>query len=81
MFNQQKRSGFAVFRFVLHGSEQSEESRVLHHGVTISMLIHYYSEKNMKLRNYRIGITLDKTRKLLLVERVAHRKDIYKIFP
>lgn len=36
-----------------------------------------------KIRNgdYRIGITIDKQNNLIICQRVAHRKDIYRIFP
>ena len=33
------------------------------------------------LGKYRIGITIDKTNKFLICQRIAHRKDIYKVFP
>jgi mRNA interferase RelE/StbE len=41
-----------------------------------------YSDKyKIRIGSYRIGITIDKTNKLIICQRIAHRKDIYKIFP
>lgn len=41
-----------------------------------------YSDKyKIRVGDYRIGITLDQTTKTLVCQRVAHRKDIYRIFP
>ena len=31
--------------------------------------------------DYRIGVTIDKDNQVVICQRVAHRKDIYKIFP
>jgi len=35
----------------------------------------------IRVGNYRIGITIDKINRVLIFQRIAHRKDIYKIFP
>ena len=41
-----------------------------------------YSDKyKIRIGRYRIGITLDKAKKLIICQRIAHRRDIYKIFP
>jgi mRNA interferase RelE/StbE len=41
-----------------------------------------YSDKyKIRVGDYRIGITLDQETKTLICQRVAHRKDIYRIFP
>ena len=41
-----------------------------------------YSDKyKIRIRSYRIGITVDKQNKLIICQRIAHRKDIYRIFP
>lgn len=41
-----------------------------------------YPEKyKIRVGKYRIGITVDKINNLLICQRIAHRKDIYKIFP
>lgn len=41
-----------------------------------------YSDKyKIRIGNYRIGITLDKQNQLIICQRIAHRKDIYRIFP
>ncbi len=39
-----------------------------------------YPDK-IRIGIYRIGITIDKSQKLLICQRIAHRKDIYRIFP
>ncbi|MEH1920255.1 type II toxin-antitoxin system RelE family toxin [Nostoc sp.] len=41
-----------------------------------------YSDKyKIRVGDYRIGVTLDQETKTLICQRVAHRKDIYRIFP
>ncbi len=41
-----------------------------------------YSDKfKIRLGKYRIGLTIDKAGELLICQRIAHRKDIYKVFP
>ncbi|MDZ8091860.1 MAG: type II toxin-antitoxin system RelE/ParE family toxin [Nostoc sp. DedQUE05] len=41
-----------------------------------------YSDKyKIRVGDYRIGITLDQATQTLICQRVAHRKDIYRIFP
>jgi mRNA interferase RelE/StbE len=41
-----------------------------------------YSDKyKIRVGNYRIGITLDKEAQILVCERIAHRKEIYRLFP
>ena len=41
-----------------------------------------YSDKyKIRIGDYRIGITVDKSNKLLICRRIAHRKDIYRVFP
>ncbi|MBL7154555.1 MAG: type II toxin-antitoxin system RelE/ParE family toxin [Phycisphaerae bacterium] len=41
-----------------------------------------YSDKyKIRIGRYRIGITMNKTNKLLICQRIAHRKDIYRVFP
>ncbi|MCP4265991.1 MAG: type II toxin-antitoxin system RelE/ParE family toxin [Candidatus Brocadiaceae bacterium] len=41
----------------------------------------YPDKYKIRIGRYRIGITIDKTQKLLICQRIAHRKDIYRIFP
>jgi len=41
----------------------------------------YQDKYKIRIGNYRIGLTIDKTNKLLICQRIAHRKDIYRIFP
>ena len=41
----------------------------------------YPDKYKIRIGKYRIGITIDKTEKLIICQRIAHRKDIYKVFP
>ena len=41
----------------------------------------YPNKYKIRIGEYRIGISIDKSKKLLICQRVAHRKDIYRIFP
>ena len=41
----------------------------------------YRDKYKIRIGNYRIGVTIDKVNKLLICQRIAHRKDIYRIFP
>jgi len=41
----------------------------------------YPDKYKIRIGRYRIGITIDKAQKLLICQRIAHRKDIYRIFP
>jgi mRNA interferase RelE/StbE len=41
----------------------------------------YPDKYKIRLGSYRIGLTVEKDTQTLICERVAHRKDIYKVFP
>lgn len=41
----------------------------------------YTDKYKIRVGDYRIGITLDQETKTLICQRIAHRKDIYRIFP
>ena len=41
----------------------------------------YPDKYKIRIGQYRIGITIDKHKKSMVCQRIAHRKDIYKIFP
>jgi mRNA interferase RelE/StbE len=41
----------------------------------------YRDKYKIRIGSYRIGITIDKQSRLIICQRVAHRKDIYRIFP
>jgi len=41
----------------------------------------YPNKYKIRLGNYRIGITIDKKNNMIICQRIAHRKDIYRIFP
>jgi len=41
-----------------------------------------YSDKyKIRVGDYRIGITVEQETNTLICEKIAHRKDIYRIFP
>lgn len=35
----------------------------------------------IRVGDYRIGMTMDKQAKIIICQRIVHRKDIYRIFP
>jgi mRNA interferase RelE/StbE len=39
----------------------------------------YPDKYKIRIGNYRIGITIDKQKSLIICQRIAHRKDIYRI--
>ncbi|MBF2009089.1 MAG: type II toxin-antitoxin system RelE/ParE family toxin [Chlorogloeopsis fritschii C42_A2020_084] len=41
----------------------------------------YTDKYKIRVGDYRIGITVNKETQSLVCERIAHRKDIYRIFP
>ena len=41
----------------------------------------YKDKFKIRYGDYRIGITINKKSNEIIFERVAHRKDIYKLFP
>jgi mRNA interferase RelE/StbE len=41
----------------------------------------YDDKYKIRIGDYRIGIAVDKETQTLICQRVAHRKDIYRIFP
>jgi mRNA interferase RelE/StbE len=41
----------------------------------------YPDKYKIRLGDYRIGITIDKKNNLVICQRIAHRKDIYRTFP
>lgn len=47
----------------------------------IEKLKGYQDKYKIRIGDYRIGLTLDKNNKRIIFQRVAHRKDIYKLFP
>ncbi len=43
----------------------------------IEKMIGYKDKYKVRVGNYRIGLTIEKDKMLITVNRVAHRKDIY----
>ncbi|MBI4620523.1 MAG: type II toxin-antitoxin system RelE/ParE family toxin [Desulfobacterales bacterium] len=41
----------------------------------------YTGKYKIRIGQYRIGITVDKQKKVVVCNRIAHRKDIYRLFP
>ncbi|WP_330203297.1 hypothetical protein [Cyanobacterium sp. Dongsha4] len=38
-------------------------------------------EYKIRIGDYRIGLTINKKQKIIICERIAHRREIYQIFP
>jgi mRNA interferase RelE/StbE len=41
----------------------------------------YPGKYKIRIGDYRIGVTLNKQKKVIVCNRIAHRKDIYRLFP
>jgi len=41
----------------------------------------YPDQYKIRVGDYRIGITVEKTTQTLICKRVAHRREIYRVFP
>jgi len=41
----------------------------------------YPDKYKIRIGDYRIGITLDKKSQIVICERIAHRREIYRVFP
>ncbi len=41
----------------------------------------YDDKYKIRVGNYRLGITIDKKAKVIVCQRIAHRREIYRIFP
>lgn len=41
----------------------------------------YDDKYKIRVGDYRIGVTVDRATNTLLCERLAHRRDIYRVFP
>ena len=41
----------------------------------------YDDKYKIRVGNYRIGITIDKKAKVIICQRIAHRREIYRVFP
>ena len=41
----------------------------------------YQDTYKIRIGQYRLGLTLNKRSRTILCQRIAHRKDIYRIFP
>ncbi len=47
----------------------------------LSKMKGYTDKYKIRVADYRIGLTINKQTKTIICQRVAHRRDIYKIFP
>ncbi len=47
----------------------------------IERMTGYPNKYKIRIGNYRIGITIDKQNESIICQRIAHRKDIYRVFP
>ena len=47
----------------------------------LSKMKGYKDKYKVRVGDYRIGLTIDRTNRTIICQRVAHRREIYKIFP
>lgn len=47
----------------------------------ISKMKGFKDKYKIRVGDYRIGLTIDKDNHVIICQRVAHRRDIYQIFP
>ena len=47
----------------------------------IEKMTGYTDKYKIRVGDYRIGIAIDKQTKTLICQRIAHRREIYRIFP
>jgi mRNA interferase RelE/StbE len=47
----------------------------------IERMAGYPGKYKIRIGDYRIGITIDKDNQMIACQRIAHRKEIYRIFP
>ncbi len=47
----------------------------------IEKMTGYTNKYKIRVGDYRIGISIDKQTKTLICQRIAHRREIYRIFP
>ncbi|ADJ29663.1 plasmid stabilization system [Nitrosococcus watsonii C-113] len=47
----------------------------------LEKMMGYPNKYKIRVGPYRIGITVNKQAHTILCQRIAHRKDIYKVFP
>lgn len=47
----------------------------------LSKMKGYKDKYKIRVGDYRIGLTIDKKKQTTICQRVAHRREIYKIFP
>ena len=47
----------------------------------LSKMKGYKDKYKIRVGDYRIGLTIDKKNQTTICQRVAHRREIYKIFP
>jgi mRNA interferase RelE/StbE len=41
----------------------------------------YPDKYKIRVGDYRIGITVDKQTQTIICQRIAHRRDVYRVFP
>lgn len=47
----------------------------------LSKMKGYKDKYKIRVGDYRIGLTIDKKNQVIVCQRVAHRREIYQIFP
>jgi mRNA interferase RelE/StbE len=49
--------------------------------IDIKKMTGYKDKYRIRVGNYRLGLTVDIKQQIITLNRIAHRKDIYNIFP
>ena len=74
----------------LHGDVQAQAEKIVFEDLIcenpfdlgyIEQMRGYAEKYKIRIGQYRIGITVDKQKKVVVCNRIAHRKDIYRLFP
>ena len=47
----------------------------------IEQMTGYENKYKIRIGQYRVGLTIDKSSRTVICQRIAHRKDIYRVFP
>ena len=47
----------------------------------VEQMTGYHNKFKIRIGKYRIGLTIEKKAKLIICQRILHRKDIYRVFP
>ena len=86
MIKNYKRTFLKVLANIPKSTREKMETDVFNENYNLILnkcekLKGYKDKFKIRYGDYRIGITINKKSNEIIFERVAHRKDIYKLFP